>query len=364
MSIAVRELIRRPGRFIAAGAALTLLVVLLVVLGAFLDGLTLNSTGALRAQDAELVTFSDTARRSLFRSTVDAGLADDVEAVSGVASTAGLGVNQVIATAPGGTVVDVAVIGYQEATSVLPPPPQPGEAVVDRRLEEFADVAVGDTLALGRGEVPVTITGFVTDTAFQQQPSVWTAPATWREVVAADGGAGSPPEGAFQALLVELAGAAQPATTAAAIDEATGASDTVTLDTAILALPGVEQQESTFTAIIGVTFAVTALVVALFFALLTLERVRLYAVLKALGARSGDLIAGVAAQAAGIAVGAIVVGGLVAVPFVALVPAEIPVRVEPARLLQVGGGTLVTAVVGSLITLRRILRIDPAQAIG
>ena len=50
MTIALRELLRRPGRFAPVVAALSLLVLLLVVLGGFLDGLSLNQTGALRAQ--------------------------------------------------------------------------------------------------------------------------------------------------------------------------------------------------------------------------------------------------------------------------------------------------------------------------
>jgi putative ABC transport system permease protein len=364
MTIALRELIRRPGRFVAAGGALTLLVVLLLVLGAFLDGLTLNATGTLRAQDAELVAFSDTARRSLFRSRVDATTAETIAGLDEVDSVTGLGINQVIATTPGGDVVDVAVVGYQQATSRVPAPPEPGEAIVDARLQEVADVGVGDTLALGRGQAPATIVGFVSDTAFQQQPSVWADPATWREVMAANVAGSALPTGVFQAALVEVADDAQPGAVAEAVDAATGATDTVTRQTAILALPGVQQQQRTFTGIIAVTFAVAALVVALFFALITLERVRLYAVLEALGARPRELLAGVAAQAVGVAAGAIVVGGVVAVGFVALVPADIPVRLEPVRMAQIAGGTMITALVGSLASLRRILRIDPAQAIG
>ena len=42
------------------------------------------------------------------------------------------------------------------------------------------------------------------------------------------------------------------------------------------ALPGIKEQNSTFSAIIYVTLFVAGLVVALFFALLTLERIGLY----------------------------------------------------------------------------------------
>ena len=53
------------------------------------------------------------------------------------------------------------------------------------------------------------------------------------------------------------------------------------------------------------TFVVAGLVVALFFALLTLERVGLFGVLKAVGASSRTLAAGLALQAVLIALGAV-----------------------------------------------------------
>ena len=68
------------------------------------------------------------------------------------------------------------------------------------------------------------------------------------------------------------------------------------------AIPGVEDQQSTFNQIIGVTVAIAAVVIALFFALLTVERAALYGVLKALGARSSTIFAGLIAQAVTITV--------------------------------------------------------------
>ena len=146
--------------------------------------------------------------------------------------------------------------------------------------------------------------------------------------------------------------------------EAAAPVEALTVDEAVGALDVVQQQASTFQGIIGVTFVVTLLVVALFFALLTLERVRLYAVLKAVGARTLDLVAGVAAQAVGVAVGALVLGGALAVAFVAVLPPDLPVQLVPGRALVVVLGTLATALAGGLLTLRRLVRVDPAQSLG
>ena len=48
MRLALRELIRRPGKFVTATVILTLIAILLMFLGGLLDGLTRSSTGAIR----------------------------------------------------------------------------------------------------------------------------------------------------------------------------------------------------------------------------------------------------------------------------------------------------------------------------
>ena len=58
MRNALRELRRRPQRFLAVAVALTLLTVLLLFLGGLLDGLYLGATGALRAQRGSVIVFS------------------------------------------------------------------------------------------------------------------------------------------------------------------------------------------------------------------------------------------------------------------------------------------------------------------
>ena len=100
----------------------------------------------------------------------------------------------------------------------------------------------------------------------------------------------------------------------ASIDTATaGATTTLTLDEAVLALPGVKQQRDTFNQIIYSTLVVVLAVVGLFFSLLTLERLGLYGVLKAIGASTRRLFAGVVLQAVIVAIIAFVVGSLLAV---------------------------------------------------
>ena len=211
----------------------------------------------------------------------------------------------------------------------------------------------------------VEVVGWVDDTNYLQQGGFFVTPDTWRRVLADSRPDANLPAGTFQALVVELADGADAADVAEAIDAVTGgATSTLTRDEAVQALPGIREQNSTFSAIIYVTLFVAGLIVALFFALLTLERIGLYSVLKALGASSPQIFGGVVVQAVVVAVVSFAFGGLLMLALARVLPSEVPVELVPSRAVQIVVGLVVMSALGAAVSLRRVVRVDPASAIG
>jgi putative ABC transport system permease protein len=368
MRLALRELRRRPGRFLSATVILALVAVLVMFLGGLLDGLIRSSTDAVRAQDGDLIVFSSTAQSSFLRSRIDGETRAVVDAVDGVAATGGIGLVQLGARVPGNGPRDLAataLFGYELAPTGVPRPARPGEVYADEVLRADG-VEDGTQLLLGPARSPVTVVGFVADTTYSGQGSLWADPATWRAVLAANRPDERLGEDVFQALVVRVGDDADVATVAAAIDAATaGTTATSTVPDAIDAIPGVAQQRTTFNQIIAVTVAIAVVVVALFFALLTVERVGLYGVLKAIGARSSTLFAGLVVQAVAVtAVAVVVAGGLSLVLDAVIPPGSVPLDISAGRIVSSAVLLLVAAVVGCAFSLRRVLRVDPATAIG
>lgn len=363
MRIALRELRRRPGRFGTATVVLTLLVVLLLFLGGLLDGLFLGSTGALRSQRADAIVYSTDANDSVIRSRIDEPLRARVEAAKGVDAVGGLGVSLLGAAVPGrDEIADAAVIGYERAPSGVPAVPPEGEAWADRRLRA-SGVELGQTLRIGPAEVPLKVRGWVDDTSYLLQGSLWVSPRTWREVQNANRPDAPVEAGTFEVLVVT--GAGEPEDLAVAVDSATGgATSTLTRGEAVLSLPGTREQQSTFNGIIFVTFGVVGLVVALFFALLTLERAAVYGVLKAIGASTARLFRGLLLQSVVVGLFAFVAGSLLTLGLSKVLPDAIPLQLQPSRAVTTLVGVLVTSVFGGAMSLRRIARIDPATTIG
>lgn len=363
MRLALRELRRRPTRFIGAVLTVTVLSFLVLFLGGLLDGLYLGSTGAIRSQQADVFVYSDTSRDSFLRSRIDADVRAEVEKVPEVTDVGGLGITLLGARVPGeAELADVAVAGYELPPRGVPTPPAPGEAWADRRLASYG-VDVGDTLLVGPFEVPLEVVGFVDDTNYLLQGALWVEPSTWRNVQNVSRPDSAIDDTSFQVLVVQ--GAAPAGELADAIDTATdGATSSLTKSEAELSIPGTREQKSTFLFIIGATLAVVVAVVALFFALITLERVPLYGIIKAIGGSTRQLFSGVVAQAVVVTLVGFAIGGALAFIIDGIAPPDLPLDITVSRTITALVWLIGCAVVGSLMSLRRVVRIDPATAIG
>lgn len=368
MSLALKELRRRPGRFGVATVILTLIAILLMFLGGLLDGLTAGNTGAIRAQQADLIVYSSTSQDSLVRSRIEPEQEKEVAAVEGVSGIGELGSVQLGGRIEGKgqrDLVPLVLFGYGAASQGLPKPPtKPGEAWADDTLEAEG-VEQGDVIKVGPARSQVKVIGFVNDTRYAGQSTLWASLETWRKVQSENRPDARVTPGVSQALVAQASGA-DSSGLAQRIDEATGGqTSSLTEDEAINALPGVAAQESVFNQIIGLTVLIAIIVVALFFALITVERIGLYGVLKALGAGSGRLFAGVLLQAVIVTLIACVIGAVAALALDAAIPAgSIPFTATGARLFGSTIFLLVAALIGCGFSLRRVLRVDPAQAIG
>lgn len=363
--LALNEIRRGKGRFASIIAALSLIVFLVLTLGALSDGLFFGSTGAVRSTNATAYAFSQDAKGSLIRSDLRPQQVKQIEKAPGVQKASGVGVLLTAAKADAGE-YDVAVFGVDPVGAGVPTTlsqgrmPEPGEdnaAAVDSRLIDQG-LAIGDTLAVGSTQVEIV--GIVKDAAYQLQPTVWTTVDTWRamrnevrpEFTGVDNDVNSVALILDSGVTVEQVQGEVPDLTVLSA-EATG-----------LSIPGVEQQKSTLNSIIYTALAVAALVVALFFALIVLEKRELFAALKALGTPTRKLGAGVVLQAVIASAIGIVLGALASRALGAVVPDEVPTLFRNETLVTIAIFTLVAGVVGAAFSLRRIARIDPATAIG
>lgn len=239
----------------------------------------------------------------------------------------------------------------------LPQPGENGTAAIDQELA-YEGVAIGDSITVGTQSAEVV--GVVRDSSYQLQPTVWTSLDTWRAMR-------NEVRPEFTGVTDDVNAVAiitDSGVTAEQVQSEVGDLTVLSAEATGLAIPGVEQQSSTLNSIIYTALAVAALVVALFFALVVLEKRELFAALKALGTSTRKLGAGVVLQAIIASAIGVVIGALASRGLGAIVPDEVPTLFRTETLITISIFTLVAGVVGAAFSLRRIARIDPATAIG
>ncbi|MBK6762223.1 MAG: hypothetical protein IPG68_02590 [Micrococcales bacterium] len=91
MMLALNEIRRGGGRFASIIAALSLIVFLVLTLGALSDGLFYGATGAVRSTNATAYAFSSDAKGSLIRSSLDPQQVREVADAPGWRRPAGSG---------------------------------------------------------------------------------------------------------------------------------------------------------------------------------------------------------------------------------------------------------------------------------
>ena len=387
VDLGLAELRRTLGRLWSAVMALTVLVTLTLTLAGLADALERDSTGVLRSLDADLVVFNEEARLQLLRSRVPAPLGRSLAFVDGVqqAGTVGLVPTSL---SSGDDRYRVTLVGYTSRTPAepanvvagrVPLGGEPGIAAADAQLRERG-IALGDTVTLA-GDRQVEIVGFVEDTMFLQQPTVWVPQDLWSRVRASAFPEAGWSEALVGATVVRLAPDADGEEVMAEIeavladldqdiidlmadegeDDVEGiAVDVVTMQAALDAIPGVDVQRSTFSVIVALAVAVVGMVMGLLFALLVTERRPVLSTLRAVGATPVTLVAALLAQVGALWVLATVGGTLATLALTRVVPAAMPLALRPSVVATIAAALLVASAAGAGVALRRVIRLDPA----
>ena len=365
MFLAFREIRRAIVRFALLAVAIGLLLFLVLFQQSLQQGLVTSFVGAIRNQSAPVLVYGIDAQRALQGSVLTPELEAQVLAVDGIGEHARLGETTVSAQIDGqDDDTEASVIGTDGALG------QPRELTDGRRPEaaneavgSSVDFTVGDTVTvLGVGEtVAITVVGVADEVQLSVSPTLFTDFATFEAVVrASNPDAASVPA---SALAIAPADGVDPQEMADRINETVGAADAVTRAEAADTAPGVAQVRQSFQVIFALYALVVQLVTGLFFLIVTLQKARALVLLRAIGARTGALVRALVTQVLAITGAGIVIGAALTLPLAGQQVGGLTLRFENRTLVVWAVAFLVLAVLGALVSLLRVRRVDPVEAV-
>jgi putative ABC transport system permease protein len=366
--LAFRELARAPLRFGLLAGAVGLLVFLILFQSTLLSTLLSFFSGALETQSAEVVVYSDDARKNPEGSVVSQATVDEVAAVPGVARAGPLGVDTVTARA-GGDELDVALFGYELDGPGAPTrlvegrlPRTEGEGVASD-IDADRGFALGDTVSVigPDGTYPITIVGRSSKLRFSVEPAVFVSYPSYEAAVRVK----NPDAVAITPSMVvaDAESGVEPSAVAARITRTVDGVEALDRASAVDSLPGVSAVQTSFSIVLGLAFVVVTLVVGIFFVILTVQKSASLTLLRAIGARTGDLVQALLVQVGVVMAGGIVVGGVL-LGLATLASSEtFPIEFDVRLFLTRGLLMLGLAGLASAAAIRRVLRIDPIHAV-
>ena len=351
---------RRRGALTITGVAVALLLVL--VLDALRVGALERVTAYIRTSRADVVVSQEGVRTMhMSASALPEDTADKAATVPGVAWAAPVAFTSTAVDGPDGRLLTY-LIGYDTLTGRGGPvrieegrAPGRGEALVDDAAASALDLAVGSAATV-QG-VALTVVGLVSGgtsitntTVFvsAEQYAYMVAPTVSYVLVAGDGSAHT------DELAAEVA-EALPGTTVQTREQFIASESAVVGDMSADLL--------TLMDLVGYLIALA--VVALGLMTSTLDRLRDYGVLKALGAPTRRLAGTVTSQVLWITGLAVAIATMLAVVLSALVPLLAPtvqLSVTAGSVASAATGALAAGLIGALLPVWRLARIDAATA--
>lgn len=358
--LALIEIRRRKLQFGFVTGVVALIAYLIIMVTGLGLGLYEAAGTALLNLNGDHLAYAANSNLSVIRSRLSEQDVAEVQALPGAERASPIGyVAAVIEFGPDESDT-AAIIGVVPGSFAEPevvegsPIAGPADILVDRAWVRLAGTRVGETLALPAGfeTREFTVVGIVDKGYFFFQPGMYVDVASWRDLVFLGEGAQQP-----AASLVLIQGRD--------LDGVRGEGwRIVTREEGFNNIEGVQAQQSTVDALRYMGLLIGAMVIGVFFYVITLQKVALLGILKAIGAPGPYLVVqGLLQVLVVCAVGAVAAVGLAFLTEATLLSSDtIPIDFTNGAMATSSISVVIAGVAGSLLSARQVASVDPIIA--
>lgn len=269
-----------------------------------------------------------------------------------------LGQANAIATS-GDNKANVSIFGIEKNEFIMPEVTkgkafkEEGEVIADDSLIEEG-FKIGDPLSLSSTDEKLTIVGFADKARFNAAPVLYTDLDTLQLI--RYGEAADSYKDSINAFVIRTDNLEN-----VAVDDDL---EVIESQTFIENLPGYTEQNMTLTFMIYFLFVISAVILAIFLYVLTIQKISIFGVMKAQGISNRYLASSVIAQTFLLAIAGVIIGLVLTLITGYFLPAAVPVAFNYLDMLLYGMVLIVVSVLGALFSIQTIVKISPLKAIG
>lgn len=352
MFLALREIRHEKLRYGLIVAMVVLVSYLVFVLSGLAYGLAQQNTQAISMWNAEKIALNSDANESLAQSLISKKTANKLKLTS---HEAYIGQAGVVAKAKGQAKISSQFVGInrdefiykQLKASSGHKSTRANQIMVDSSFKDKG-YRLGDKVTLNTDGGKYTIVGFTKDAKLSVAPVIYGTLGTWRTL----------------SNLTDRFQAGGVVSDRANYQAKTSGLKTLKMSQFINKLPGYSAQTTTFTFMIAFLLVISMVVIAVFLYILTMQKLPNYGVLRAQGIPARVLVTTTVSQALVLVISGLLIGAALTAATVVILPFGVPLSFNVPLLSGVTAGIILTGVVGALIPVRVILKVDPVQVIG
>lgn len=344
MFVAWRDLRFARGRFLLIASVVTLITLLVGFLSGLTAGLASQNVSAVMDLDADRIVFSQPAQGkapSYDDSTLTPAQEKAWANQPGVETVEPLGISQGKAT--GSQPASVALFGIHSGAGDAP---KAGTVALSEPAAESLGAKIGDTVRIG--DSSYTATRIAGEDWYSHTPVIRMNLSDWRQHV------GTPDEPAFATVLL--------------VHGETSGDVSGTVSTSVLgsltAIGAFSSEIGSLLMMVGMLFAISALVIGSFFTVWTIQRRGDIAVLKALGASTRMLTLDALGQALLVLVSGVGLGIALTAGLGALAGTALPFVLSPFTTAAPAAVMIALGLAGAAFALRSVTTTDPLTALG
>ena len=377
MFIALRDLAFAKGRFLLMATVVALVAFLMTLLSGLATGLIRNNISGLMALDVSHIAFEYNKKPNYRNSMIDREMWEGWREHPRVIDTQPLGHTMFMARTEADLPLDDVVLWGIDPGSFLEPAVSRGEQL--GRLENGVIIAsklvekgidIGDTFILDRVLTELEVVGVTDEHYIGHVPIVYTKLRKWQEATYGPPG-GPPPGEKLPSILFDYA-----SVIALQLEPGTGPGDlqstdidlgTITVDKAAAfeASSGYVEEVQSVQMIQAFLIIISAVVMGAFFSVWTIQRTKEIGLVKALGASNAYLLRDSLGQVLLLMITAAAIGTLAAIQVGRTLEASsFPFMLVPETVAASAVMLVIAGLIGSALSLRLILKIDPIIALG
>ncbi|WP_054958324.1 ABC transporter permease [Paenibacillus dakarensis] len=363
MFLALRELKHAKMRYLLIGFIMVLIAWLVLFVTGLAQGLASDNASSIQNMKANHLVIQKEADNRLNRSILTEKDFEDIQKYTGDDSITPLGVQMTTVTRSNSTAkVDAALFAI-DTNRMLAPEVVEGsmiseekadEILADRSLKE-EDFKLGDQVVDQTSGKTFTIVGFTEGQSFSHAPVLHMNYKGWESIHTAGAG-----RGLFFNAIALTASSEQ----ADALNEQFPGVDVITKKDALQGIPGFKEEQGSLTMMIAFLYIIAAFVLAVFFYVITIQKMNQFGVLKAIGAQTAFLAKNLISQVLLLSVVSLVISIALTYGVAAIIGSGLPFVLSPSMVLLTSGLFLLVSLIGSLFSLYRVIKIDAIEAIG